>query len=264
MTRRLWTVYKHEVAKAVRLKFTYLGPILVLLAVCCAPLMHPITRDDVSDYGFIAYATPLALNLIGVLVILLYCANLMSSELGSGTLRMLLVRPVYRHDVLAAKLLLGMTYVVLLTALVTATSWGLAFAFGDLRGVTYGGEQVYSNAEMASAYGLGLLVNLCPQFAAVAFALMLSSFTSSAGAAVGSTVGIWILLDTLKYPLGIAPYLFTSYMETSWRVFQDRANVLPPSDWFPTTGYCILASAVSFVLCMAISTWVLSRRDLSA
>ena len=56
MIERILNLFVVELIKAVRLRLTYLGPVLVLLTVVVAPLAYPIQRDQAGDYGFIAYA----------------------------------------------------------------------------------------------------------------------------------------------------------------------------------------------------------------
>ena len=263
MIRRIWTAYTVEVVKALRLRATYVGPVLVVLAVIGTLALRPVERDGASDYGFVASATPLALDLVGLLLLLVYCAGLVSTELNSGVIRMVLVRPLRRTEFVAAKLLLGMTYAVALTVLVGLTSWSLAFALGELAGVNYGGEVIYTAGQMRNAYLLGMLLGLAPQFAAVAYAVMISTFTRNTGAAIGIAIGLWITLDTLKHPLHIAPYLFSTYLETPWHVFAARCEVLDAA-WFPEATYCLITSAAALVLFTSIAGYALSRRNLHA
>lgn len=263
MIRRIWTAYTVELAKALRLKFTYVGPVLVLLAVAGALLLHPIERDGVSDYDFIAYATPAALNLLGLLLVLVYCAGLVSSELSSGTIRMVLVRPLRRWEFLAAKLLLGMTYATALTVLVGGMSWLLALAFGEVSGVSYGGELIHTAGEMRGAYLLGMLLSLAPALAVVAYAVMLSTCTRNTGAAIGAAIGLWIVFDTAKHQLRIGPYLFSTYLEMPWRVFANRSQMLDAT-WFPDVKSCLVTSVASALLFALIAGYILSRRNLHA
>ena len=79
MIHRIWRAFSCELMKATRLKSTYAGPVLVTIAVFGALLVQPVARDGISDYAFIAYATPMALNLLGLLLIVIYCAGLVSS-----------------------------------------------------------------------------------------------------------------------------------------------------------------------------------------
>lgn len=263
MIRRIAAIYHVEVGKAIHLKFTYVGPLLILLVILCLPAIEQIERDNVSDYGFIAKATPTALNLVGLLVLLVYCSGLMSSELQSGTIRMVLVRPLRRREFVAAKLLFAMTYATCLTLLAAGASWLLVFAFGEARGVSSGGEMIFTGWEMGRTYLIALTLDLAPQWAAASFALMISSLTRSTGAAVGTTVGIWVALDAVKYALHVDRFLFSSYMETPWQVFADNCDALDAS-WFPDVYWLLGTSAVSMALCTSVAVLALGRRNLSA
>src|SRR5690606_15584471 len=105
--RRIVNAYQVELLKALHLKSTYLGLGLVAAAVLSAPLLHPLTRDGRSDYAFIAFVTPATINLLGLVLLLAWCAGLVCTEVSSGTVRLVLVRPLRRWEFLAAKLLLG-------------------------------------------------------------------------------------------------------------------------------------------------------------
>ena len=270
---RVWNAYQAEVTKALRRKFTYMGPILVTLAVIIVAIVRKLndhqeaSRDSFityatpSGYSFIAYATPMALNLLGLLLLLMYCAGLISSELGGGSIRMVLVRPVRRHEFVLAKVLLAMSYATAMTLCVATTSWLTALWLGPLNGIEIGEEALYSSTDMALAYLYGALLILLPQFAAGAYAIMISAFTRSTGAATGGVVGLWILADVLKYPLRVDRFLFSTYLETPWRVFIGRCNGLAPT-WFPDVLYCIITSIVFFILFTTVAAVALSRRDL--
>ncbi len=263
MIRRILNAYMIEWIKYTRQVFTFVGPALVIVLVLLAPLSHPLEKDSANDYAFISYALPMALNLFGFLMLLIYSASLMSTELGSGTARMILVRPLRRHEFLAAKMLNGMTYALLLTFVASATTWALAYTLGDLGGIEYGGELIYTNGEMQQAFVAATLLNLLTQFAGVAWGILFSTLTRSTAMAIGLTVGSWLLLDFVKYPLNIAPFLFSSYLEQTWTVFSDRCNAFE-TGFFPQAYYGIATSLVAILLCLACSTFVLSRRNLGS
>jgi len=263
MIARVLNAYMVELSKASRQALTYIGPVLVVLAVLCMPLVRRVARDGTSDYAFIAYATPMALNLLGLLVLLAYCASQVAAELGSGTIRMVLVRPLRRHEFLLAKLLLGMTYAVLLTFSAAATSWATVLAFGDLGGVSYGGEVIYTSGAMLTTYLVAAGLSLLPLFAAVAYATMISTFTRSTGAAVGAAVGIWLLVDIVKYPLRIAPLVFSTYIEAPWQVFANRCGGFEAS-WSPDALYGAATSAAWSTVLVSLAMLALARRNLNA
>ncbi|MCC6488206.1 MAG: ABC transporter permease subunit [Candidatus Hydrogenedentes bacterium] len=263
MIPRILNAYLVECLKAMRAKSTYLGPVLAVLLSMLAPLIHPITDDSGSAYAFIAFTTPMVLNLLGLLLVLTFCAGLVSSEMGSGTIRLVLVRPLLRHEFLLAKLLLGMTYAALLTLLVGVSTWTVAAIQGRLAGVVFGGEMLHTSSEMLKAYVLGALLGLAPQFAAAAFAVMVSTLARSTGAAVGAAVGVWIVCDTLKYPLRIAPFLFSTYMESPWQVFTTYCEGLE-SSWTPSLYYCLASSLGAIVVFTAVAVVSFNRRNIQA
>ncbi|HOZ48832.1 MAG TPA: ABC transporter permease subunit [Candidatus Hydrogenedentes bacterium] len=262
MIGRIWTAYTVELRKALRSASTYVGPVLVMLAVAGALVVHPVDRDGASDYGFVAYATPLALNLLGIFMTLVFCSGLVASELSHGTIRMVLVRPLLRREFLAAKLLLGMTYALGLVVLVAASAWGTAHALGDTAGVGYGGEILYTTSQMRWAYGAGMLLSMAPFAAAVSYAVFISTLTRSTGPAAALSLGLWLLVEGIKHPLGIEAYVFSTYLETPWRVFSGRVDLIDTA-WFPEAKYCLgvsLAMALTFAF---LSVYVLNRRNLN-
>lgn len=261
MIRRILTAYWVEYTKYSRLPFTFVGPVLVLLLILLAPLGHPLVQDGVSDYDFIAYALPMALNLIGFLMILVFSASLVSSEVSSGTIRLLLVRPLRRQELLAAKTLVGLTYVLLMSGTASVLVWVIAYGLGDLSGVEYGGELIYTGAEMQQVFLASLALSLLPQLAGVAFGIMISTFTRSTSTAIGLAVGSWLVLDFLKYPLRFSPVLFSSYLERPWSVFQDRSNALD-TGFFPDAYWAIASSAGAILICLGIASFALSRKSL--
>lgn len=263
MIRRVLTAYSIEWIKCTRQPFSFAGPILVVVLILLAPLSYPLDRDGASDYAFVAYAVPMALNLFGFLMLLVFSASLVASELGSGTIRTVLVRPLRRREFLAAKMLIGMTYALVLTLAASASVWALAFFLGDLNGIEYGGDLVYSNSEMQQAFLIATVLNLLVQFAGVAWGLMFSTLSRNPATAIGLAVGSWLVLDFVKHPLNIAPFLFSSYLEQTWTVFADRCNAFD-SPFFPDAYYGIGASLGATVLCLALALFVLSRRNLGS
>ena len=287
MIRRIWILYTVELVKALRQKQSYIGPGLVVLVVLAAALLRPIARDGVSDYAFLAYATPIALNSIGFLLLLVFCAGLVSTEIGTGSLRQMLVRPVLRHELIFAKWLVGATYALSLALLVSLSAWGLTLLFGEVAGVIFGGELVYTREEMALAYLSALAFSLAPLFAGAAFAVMVSSLTRSPMAAVAISAGAWIALDLLKhlpealvatlarrFPGGLADWLamhplrfdyfvFTSHLDYHWQVYAGRCDALDTA-WFPVMGYALATSFLTVALCMAVAMAAIRRRNFSA
>lgn len=257
---RIGSAYAVEVAKAVRQRFTFVGPALALLLALSVPLQYPPGAAHANGFVFVAKATSMV-NVLSVILILSYAAGLVSSEVGSGVLRHVLVRPLYRWEFLAAKLLLGMTYALAITVTAGVASWAIAIAFGNVTGVSYGGEVVYTATTMFYTYCFSLLLSLAPQFATVTYAVMISCLTRSTAAAITTAIGIWFAGDLLKYHLHVAGWLFSSYLDKPWQVFADRCDGLPTS-WFPMATHTLAASGGAIFVFGAVAVYVFRRRDL--
>ncbi|HOE66828.1 MAG TPA: ABC transporter permease [Candidatus Hydrogenedentes bacterium] len=263
MIRRIWIGYCVELTKAARRKFTYVGPAVVLASVVGLLLQHPIGHNARSDYGYIAFATSSTLDVAGLAILLVFVTAQVAGEFSSGAIRLTLVRPILRYEYLAAKTLLGMTYAVVLTLLTAVGAWTVAFAFGDILGVSFGGDMRHATGEMGLAYAYGVGLALLPQWASVAYAVFIATLVRGTGAAMGTAAGIWILVEMIKYRLKIAPFLFSSYLQAPWQPFTDMANGFTPQ-WMPMAWSCSVVSVGAFVLFFALAVLALYRRNLQA
>lgn len=260
---RIWNAYRVELSKAARSRFIWLLAALLIATVWLMPAVHPVSRDGAAGYRFVAYATRVAVNLPGLLVLVACSASLISTELSSGTARAMLLRPLRRHEFVAAKLLLAFTYAGAIVVVSGAAAWVVAALFGQITGVSYGGEAVYSNLSMARAYLLGMVLAVFPLCAAGAYGVMVSSLTRSPAAAVGASIGALVVLDVVKHPLRIAPFLFSSWVEAPWNVFAGRADGLNP-DWLPEALLLVAVSLAWTAVFAFIAALAMSRRNLQA
>jgi len=263
MMRRILNAYALEYVKYSRQPITLVGPVMIAILVLLAPLGYPLGEEEGGDYGFIAYTVPMALNLFGFLMVLVYSASLVSTELGNGTLRMVLLRPIRRRELLTAKVLIGMTYALLLALVASLGAWAAAYLMGNLRGVEYGGELIYSNAEMQQAFVVAVLLNVLTLWAGVAWGVMFSTFTRNSATAIGLAVGSWLLIDLLKHPLNIAPLFFSSYLDEAWVVFADRTAAFETS-FVPGAYYGAATALGTSIFCLGLALVVLDRRNLGS
>jgi ABC-type transport system involved in multi-copper enzyme maturation permease subunit len=263
MIGRILIAYRAEVRKALRKKFGIISLFLVILTAAGTCLLRPVVHDGAGDYAFIAYSTSVALNLLGLFLMLTFCASSVSSEVSRGSVCLSLVRPVRRYEYIAAKVLLGLSYAAAMIAGVAGVSWAIAFAFGDLSGVSYGGEVLYTNSDMAISFMIGGLLAVLPYFAVVSFAVMISTGIGSTAGSIGAALGTWIVADLLKYPLHIGKFWFSTYIETPWQMFSGRCNGLDPS-WWPDTGYAIGVSLAWGTIFTLLAMYFMSKRDLKA
>jgi hypothetical protein len=148
----------------------------------------------------------------------------------------------------------------LLTFVSVLTAWICAAVFGELTGVAFGDELIFTTAEVYAALALAALLNLAPHFATVSYGLFISTVTRRPAAAIGLAAGIWLLLDYVKHPIGISPFLFTTYLDQAWIVFQDRCNALD-TPFFPEAVYGLLICLAWFLVFALASIFVFGRRS---
>lgn len=260
MIGRIATAYQIEVIKAFRSKLSYVGPILAVLLVLMTPLLHPLRGDGENAYRFIAFATPTALNVLGLFLVLSFCASLISGETGTGSIRLVFTRPILRHEFVIAKLLIGFTYAITISLLVAITAWGIALGFGSVSGVEFGGEMLFTSGTMLRAYLLGFALHLAPQFAFVSYAVMISSFMKSNAASVITAIGIWLVFDAVKYPLGISTALFATYVDTPWEIFRAQSDGLT-MDWGESVYWCLGTSLITAMIFSTAAIVTIQRRN---
>lgn len=261
MIHRVVVAYTAELTKAVRARITYAGPILVAVTIVATAYAQNLGGAPIEGYAFIAYAVPLALNLLGLLMILLFTSALISGELNSGVIRLILVRPIRRWEYVAAKFLTALTYAVALALVASVAAWAFPLTRNTLTGVAIGREVIHTNFEMRNTYLLALAVSLLPLSAAIAYALLISAIVPNPGAAAGLTVGIWIVVDLVKNPLQITPYLFTSHLDRAWTVFAAKADGLN-SGWQETFVPCAAVSLPAAVVFLSLTILIVQLRNL--
>ena len=260
MIRRILLACGAEWTKYSRMPLPYLGVAVIIGLSVATVFIYPVRSDGMSDFGYIGHAVPSALNLAGFLILVGYTATLVSGEVASGTIRTVLVRPIARHEYLSAKLLNGLAYSLLLAFVSVLTAWICALSLGELTGIAFGEELMFTTAEVYGAMALAALLNLAPHFATVAYALFVSTITRRPAAAIGLAAGTWLLIDYVKHPLGISAFLFTTYLDQAWIVFQDRCNALD-TPFFPEAIYGLLICFAWFVVFGLASVFVFGRRS---
>jgi hypothetical protein len=119
---------------------------------------------------------------------------------------------------------------------------------------------LYTSGTMLRAYLMGFALHLAPQFAFVSYAVMISALMKSNAASVITAIGIWLVLDAVKYPLGIAPMLFATYVDTPWEVFRAQCDGLT-AEWGASLYWCLGTSLLAAALFSATAIVTIQRRN---
>lgn len=262
MTTRVWNAFRVEWSKALRNRVCYAGPLLILITIASAAA-SPLFRGAPYSYAFIGYATSAALNHLGFIILLGFSATLVASEKSHGTLRLLLVRPVLRHELLLAKFGMAGMYALVLVLVTAIGAWAAPMAMGELLGVSYGGELVFPGQAMQTAYALGMVLAMLPLMAAAACCLLVSVIARNSVTAVLVALGGWLTLEVVKHPLGISRWVVTTYLETPWRVFTSQADGIA-AEWMPEATACVLVSALTMLTALGLAIAIFRRKNLAS
>ena len=258
------SLLRNEIEKTLRSKLAYFGIGAVTL-VCV--VIFVFTRglrssDSVNGWAFVGFGMQGAFADVGLVFIAIISALLIAEETGSGTGRMVLSSPVWRWEFFVAKVLTGLLYATVLYVIAVLVSIGLGalrYQFGDVAdsaGLIYGTKEVLLNL------GAAFLLGWIPVSAVVSFGIFLSAITKKGSQAIGIVIGTLILIETLKHLLGVGPYVFTSYIGSSWAIFHEVAQGVA-YEWLPEAWKIIAVPLVYWLVLFTAGLVLFCRRDLN-
>ncbi|MFW5866547.1 MAG: ABC transporter permease [Armatimonadota bacterium] len=269
---------RSELSKLYRQRITWasFGVVLAVVALVTWGTHHERDRFDVSEeLGsqfivagksvtalFVANAVmQVALTVLVPLLIAVVVGGLVAGERQSGTLRMLLSRPVARWRVLVSKLAAGWGFSITLTLFLGLVGLGLGqlvFGWGDLvllrRGLTIFDAQT-GLTRLTQAYTLACLA-MC---AVATLALMLSTIFNNPMTAAGITVAVLLvsqIVAAMPYFEWAEPHLLTTHLG----IYRDVLAVTVDQEALRrSAGYLTAYMAATGI----ISLIVFERRDIT-
>lgn len=257
--RRAWAV---EAARMVRSGFAWTVATVPALMTGAVLAIRPLSRDGRGDYDFIATAMTATVCTPGFVLLLVWMAVWTASDLSDGTARGLLTRPIRRSDYLLAKYAAGLSLGAVMAGLALGAAWLLLWLLGDTTGVAYGGEVLITSDQLVVSGALALGAMLCALWAGCAVALLVGVVTRQPGPAAAVTLLAWLLLELVKYPLGIDGWVFTTSLESAWQGFGDLCRGVDAS----MTGILARAAVTAIpvmVACPAAAVLWFRRGDLT-
>ena len=245
MARLFWA----EIVKTFLKKRTYLGFLIVLVILPVIEVaiaaegdrfLRMATRNLANDFfilgnlfngWFISYQVMNVFWIHVPLLITFVAGDMLAGEATSGTYRLILIKPVSRSRILAAKALATMAYVMLFVAFLGVLSVGLAHALlggGDLV-VIQRGILVLPEEDVAWRFIVAYLLAVAPMLTVASIAFFVSSFVENAIGPIVTTMGIIIILTVVTVmPIeafgAVREYLFTYHMVVWQKVFDDPVN----------------------------------------
>ncbi len=217
--------------------------------------------------GLVMPAAALALmtGFMLIIIVAIFGGDAMASDASWGNLRFMLMRPVGRVKLLAAKL--GVAAVVswaavLTVVLVSLAAGAIAFGWhpldaprfenGQLTVIHQSVGDLLLHIGIATVYVSWMLTGL------VAFTFMLSCMSDSPAAATVTGVGLYItsqILDLIE-PLGSLRYVLPTHYLDSWRdlIFEGHATSDMARGALLMVGYALLFTGVA--------VWWFRRKDI--
>lgn len=227
---RVFRCYLVECAKLGRQKLPWVGLVFAAAAAALAAWFNAQTAADgqgaplpVNGFRFFAIGVRYGLAM-GVMFLMLVAGLIVASESGQGTLKMILVRPLHRHDIFGAKVLAAFAYAMVLLVVVAAVAFGVAAGcsdFADVIDPEYDDPEnpyVFTTAlEMWQHVKRALVLLVLPLLATAALGLAVSVTFENPGVASGTALVSFLGLEITKAFLDrreAAWYLFNTYLPT--------------------------------------------------
>jgi ABC-2 type transport system permease protein len=259
--RAEWSKTLRRPRTYVALGFVAFIPIVVALAL----YLNPPDLGDGDRFFFQATQTgllfPAAMlrimsRLVLVVVVALFAGDAIAGEASTGNLRYLLVRPIGRGRLLAAKLVITVVLAVAAAVFLTGAATlagGLAFGFEPIEFQIFFADQSVLNLlghiGMATAYVSWTLTSI------VAFAFMVSTMTDSPAAAAGAGVGLGVtsqILNEVESLGSIRDFMPTRYIDAWEGLFW--------SDRIPDDMYSGLLQPLPWIALFLGVAWLWFRR----
>ena len=217
--------------------------------------------SEMSTLDYLQYGANL-MSLVTIMAVIITAA-IVSSEFQTGTIKMLLTRPVSRAKVLTSKLATVFLYGLLLYGFALAFSYliGLIF-FDNIQNVQLVVENGAVIEKLANEdLGKYILYSFSNFIMSILFAFMIGSVFRSSSLAIGLTLAISFFSSLVV--LFLAKYEIVKYI---WITHTDLTQYLYGTTIVPdiTIGLSLAVLAVYAVIFVVVSYLVFVKRDVKA
>jgi ABC-type transport system involved in multi-copper enzyme maturation permease subunit len=271
----IWRVFRNELAKMVRMKMIYLGPVCIVI-VSVLFSIHLARLDYFgtdNGWALAAQSAQLTVSNLVPIFLLLYASSLVAGESDRGTIRMTLTRPAGRASVLLGKMAAAWLFMCVLLAVVAAAAFAVAAASREFGAIQdFDDTVVYTVPQIAARIAACFALCALPLGAVAAYGLAISVFARTLLGAIAFALGSWItLLSVQVYSSDVwyvgewdaSDFLFTRGLEIPLNVALNFAGA-SDSPW-DVSGFApaILGAGIWIVLFLGISLLAFSRQDLN-
>jgi ABC-2 type transport system permease protein len=215
-------------------------------------------------WGFVSGAAGNTVLMISIFTIIVVAGSI-ASEFDTGTIKLLLIRPVYRTEILLAKYLSSLLFAVLCLVLLFLFSWlvgGVLFGFGGATEahLSYTGGAVHQTSWTLAVWK-DYLLNGASLFMMVTVAGLIAAAFRNGGLAIG--LSIFMMMGSSIIVSLLSGYSWVKYVLFANLDLTQYASGTPlRSDM--TLGFSLAVLAVYYVF-IALAGWLFyTRRDIKA
>ena len=257
MFGRICNLIGVELTKLTRQRIFYAAILLIIITVALSVLLEPPQNKPGSDEE-LGGTTPVKAQIekrpdggfgplsksckngfvLASILMLIFSALSISSETTTGTIRMILTRPIKRSELFFAKAIMLIMVAVFIVITIEVISLTLSYAAYGLNNVTYSAYPDTPFPEGArylmirySLYSFVLII--FPLVAVIFFGLLISTLVENAGFAIALAILIYLSFDYVIIGLfdKQAPYFFSYYNNFYWDKLNDLSNTISNSAW---------------------------------
>lgn len=266
MPKRVWRLLRIEIAKIIGQKFLYFSLICAALITALGGYGCLLARQ--YSFEMNGYVTMIVSSLPGVelaaMFLVIFSAMTVASEYGGRTINSLLVRPVRRSEVLLAKLLLVLLFEIAFVTIIAGV--GVLFGaivsdFGDVKAVGYD-TVIFTQRQMLHQCAIGYAVLLIPLFCIASMGFFFSVLITNVGAAIGASIGLYLLLLLLRNISALSRFLFTDYISFPMSIMSRMGDGIAPL-WRPRLDHLLIVAGVYVAFFLTVSFLVFVRRDVT-
>lgn len=222
-------------------------------------------QGDILNGNLVAFIILQMLIIHIPLLVALVTGDLVSGEAASGTIRMLLTKPISRTQLLLSKFIAGGVYtlcIIVWLGFMSVVLGKIMFGSGDLMVLNSDGLIILQKPDVNWRYAGGFAVAFLALLTVSSLSICLSCFTSNSIGPIVTTMAIIILftiIGTLDVRIfdHVRPYLFTTHM-AAWRSFFEEP--FPKADILKSVGILLVHN----VFLIGISLYSFNKKDITA
>jgi len=266
MKSKIILLVKIEIGKLLKQRFIFfLFLFLVIVQFLWALLRNQLPEIgglgilEANGFQIISFCSSWTLKFSPVLMIV--AVMLLSTEKTYGTLKTVLTRPVSRTEFILSKVITVFLITVAAIAVIALVAFLTGLLFFGLEDIKEGDYVLYTWQNTVLNFILAYIISVLPVFVLCMLGFFISTFIKETGAAIGASIGIYLLLWIVSQYEPVSKFLFTAFLAFPFDIVGEMAKGLTIS-WKPGIYHLLLNNALYSVLFIGLSIVNFNRKDI--